>query len=306
MNGERPTVVVLGSLNMDLVVRVERFPEPGETLLGGGFATFPGGKGANQAVAAARLGANVRMLGRVGDDAYGRELVAGLRRDDVDASRVSSSSAAPTGVAVITVDAHGENHIVVAAGANATLDARAIESASAAFEGARVFVAQLETPLDAVLAGARAARAAGAVAILNAAPAQELSADALAAFDVLVVNQSEAARLAGRRADPETLARELARRGPRAVVITLGAAGALALVDGRVERRAAFDVPVRDATAAGDAFVGALACSLAERVSWPTALARASAAGALACTRAGAQPSLPNAVELRDFLTPRV
>ncbi|MBI5431687.1 MAG: ribokinase [Planctomycetes bacterium] len=306
MSGARPTIVVLGSLNMDLVVRVQRFPEPGETLLGGGFATFPGGKGANQAVAAARLGANARMLGCVGDDAYGRELVAGLRRDGVDASRVSSSSTAPTGVAVITVDARGENHIVVASGANATLDARAVESAHDAFDGARVFLAQLETPLAAVLAGARAARAAGAVAILNAAPAQELSDDALAAFDVLVVNEHEAALLAGRSAEPEALARELARRGPRAVVVTLGAAGALVLVEGRPERCAAFAVEVRDATAAGDAFVGALACALADRAPWSMALARASAAGALACTRPGAQPSLPNADELRDFLTPRV
>jgi ribokinase len=297
-----PTIVVLGSLNMDLVVRVERFPAPGETLLGGEFATFPGGKGANQAVAAARLGARVRMIGAVGDDAYGRELVALARQDGIDTTHVAARERTASGVALITVDARGENHIVVAPGANATLDASSVEHARGAFSGADAFATVLESPLEAVLAGARAARAAGATTWLNAAPARELSDDALACFDVLVVNETEAEALAGRGGEPDALARELARRGPRAVVVTLGARGALAWADERLERCAAFGVAVRDTTAAGDAFVGALVCARAAGRAWGGALREACAAGALACTRAGAQPSLPNAEALRDFL----
>ncbi|MCK6447362.1 MAG: ribokinase [Planctomycetes bacterium] len=307
MSDSRPRLVVLGSLNLDLVVTADRAPGPGETVLGAGFATHAGGKGANQAVAAARLGGSVRLIGAVGDDAHGRELLESARRADVEVEHVAVRAGVPTGVAAITVDARGENRIVVAPGANATVDPPTVERARAAFVGARAFLAQLETPLDAVLAGARHARAAGATTILNAAPARELSDDVLAAFDVLIVNRGEAELLAGAKqvGDVEALLHELSRRGPRTVVVTLGTAGSLVRSDGRVTRQAAFPIEACDTTAAGDAFVGAFAVAQASGAELAAALRRASAAGALACTRAGAQPSLPTRAELDAFLAVR-
>jgi ribokinase len=302
-----PRVAVLGSINMDLVVRAPRFPAPGETLLGRGFAAHPGGKGANQAVAAARLFAGqplaVALIGRLGADAHGRQLRDLLEREGVDVDAVGSEPDAPTGVAAITVSDSGENQIVVAAGANATLTGALVEAQAERLRRAAVVVAQLEVPDEAVLAGARLARAGGALLVLNAAPARELPAELMRSVDVLVVNQGEAALLAGGEGAPEDLGARLLARGVGAVALTLGARGALWL-DARGARSCpAPRVEAVDTTGAGDAFVGALAHALALGLVPAEALRRACAAGALAVTRAGAIPSLPVRQELEILLS---
>lgn len=301
---EPASVLVVGSLNMDLVLPVPRHPKPGETVVGGDLRRFPGGKGANQAVAAARLGARVRMIGRVGADAYGAELKRGLEAEGIETEDVAELDA-PTGVALIGVSADGQNAIVVSPGANARL--RPEDLVPERFAGAGVVVLQLETPLETVQRAAELGRAAGARVLLNAAPAQALPEGLLGALDVLVVNEFEAARVAGAH-EPEgpeealALARELARRVPVAVV-TLGARG---LVWAGAEGEGilpAFEVRAVDTTAAGDAFVGGLAAALAAGEPLERALRFASAAGALAATRHGAQPSLPSAEAVRTLLS---
>jgi len=291
----REMVLVVGSLNQDLVVPVPRHPRPGETAIGGGLARHPGGKGANQAVAAARMGAAVRMIGRVGDDAFGQALIANLEREGVDTSGVRALSGVPTGVALITVDPRGENAIVVSPGANARLGPEDLSPAE--FTGARVVLLQLEVPLDAVREAARLGKEAGARVILNAAPAQRLPEELLALLDLLVVNEHEAAAIL-EATPPETpeealaQARALARRVPVSV-ITLGEKGLVYASGETSGHLPAFPVQAVDTTAAGDAFVGALAAALAEGAPLSDALRLGAAAGALAATRPGAQPSLP-------------
>ena len=292
-------ICVLGSLNMDLVVRPQRLPAPGETLLADSFQTFPGGKGANQAVAAARLGAQVAMIGRVGDDAFGRALRRELERHGVDTAQVRSIEGVPSGVALITVEANGENTIVVVPGANQHLDPGEIDAAGGmlvSIGDASSVIAQLEVPVVLVDQAARAANAAGATFVLNAAPALPLSDSLLRRVDVLIVNRSEAAVLVGSpvTASVEELADELLRRGPKLVVVTLGAQGAFARAGSDLVYQDVFSVPAVDAVAAGDAFVGALVVALDERRPLAEALRFACAAGALATTREGAQPSLPD------------
>ncbi len=288
---------------MDLVVPVARHPKPGETIIGGDLQRFPGGKGANQAVAAARLGARVRMVGRVGADAYGAELKRGLEAEGIEAADVAAIEA-PTGVALISVSEDGQNAIIVSPGANARLRPEDLNPTQ--FANAKVVVLQLETPLETVRRAAVLGREAGARVLLNAAPAQELPADLLRKLDVLVVNEFEAARVAGSD-EPESmeealaLARELAQRVP-VVVITLGARG---LVWAGAEGEGylpAFEVQAVDTTAAGDAFVGGLAAALAAGEPFAAALKYGSAAGALAATRPGAQPSLPRKGEVKGFI----
>lgn len=301
-------VVVLGSLNMDLVVRAPRFPLPGETLMGTGFAAHPGGKGANQAVAAARLFAGepgaVALVGCVGADAHGRELRALLAREGVDVRALGEERDAPTGVASITVSEDGENQIVVAPGANAALSADRVEAAAELFVRASVVVAQLEVPDEAVEAAARLARRGSARFVLNAAPARALEPGLLGSVDVLVVNALEAALLAGRgRGDASELAGRLLGLGPRAVVLTLGARGALWRDGEGSISSPSPHVQAVDTTGAGDAFVGALAHALALGQAPHEALRRACGAGALSATREGAIPSLATADELEFLLS---
>lgn len=318
-------VVVVGSANLDLVVRVERHPAPGETLIGSDYERHPGGKGANQAVAAARMGADVAFVGRVGADEFGALLTRSLSHAGVDVGGVHEVGR-PTGVAFIQVDAAGENTIVVAPGANAELTPEAAASALAG--GCSVLCLQLEVPLETVLAAARAGRAAGAKVLLNLAPAVALSAAQLADVTHLVVNEHEAGLLLGLpaarvSAEPEAAAARLTDLVPNAVV-TLGERGAAwarrngeAVGAGRAGDELtgheltghvpAFAVEVVDTTAAGDAFVGALAArlSLAPNGSpddLREAVRFASAAAALATTRRGAQPSLPPASEVEALL----
>ncbi len=286
-------LVIVGSLNMDLVIRALRHPQPGETLTGSAFLTIPGGKGANQAVAAARLGADVTMIGKVGPDAFGDALRANLAAAGVDVEHVTRSSEA-TGVALITVSAAGENTIVLAPGANGTVTPEDVQACADIIGQADALLLQLEVPLPAVQAAAAIAAARGVPVILNPAPAQPLPPVLLRHVTYLIPNEHEAALLAGGPADDaETLARRVQALGPRAVVVTLGAAGALVLDGDTAARVPSYPVTVVDSTAAGDAFVAAFGVALSEGQSPVAAAAWGCAAGALACTVLGAQPSLP-------------
>jgi ribokinase len=294
-----PAVVVVGSLNLDLVVPVPHHPTPGETVLGGDVFRNPGGKGANQAVAAARLGQPTALVGRVGQDDAGRILRSSLEDAGVDASRVLETEDAPTGVALITVDDRGENAIVVSPGANARVTPHDVEAASGTLRTASAVLLQLEVPVEVVIA---AARTATGTVVLNPAPARPLPPALLEAVDVLVPNRSELAVLTGAGAEPrdEDQAARLAARleGPSAVVVTLGAEGALVLEAGRVERVPPVPVEVVDTTAAGDAFCGALADALVRGGSLVEAAGWAARAASVACTRKGAQASLPSRDEV--------
>jgi ribokinase len=297
-------LVVVGSLNMDLVVRSPRHPQPGETLLGTEFHTFPGGKGANQAVAAARLGGQVKMIGCVGADAFGDALLQTLSKDGVDTRHIARLQKAPTGVALITVDAAGQNTIVVVPGANGELSPPDLLAAEPAFEGASVVVIQLEIPLLAVALAVDQAHRHGARVVLNPAPAQPLGTVLVEQIDVLIPNQPEAALLSGAASAGES-ARRLRAAGVRSVIVTMGEDGVL-VAEGEMETHLpAHRVSVVDTTAAGDAFVGAFAVALSEGCLTREAATWANAAGALAVTRAGAQPSLPTRAELEQFLTYR-
>jgi ribokinase len=290
-------IAVVGSLNLDLVVRVPRLPGPGETVSGDDVFRNPGGKGANQAVAAARLGRRVAMVGCVGDDEAGRELLASLEADGVDRSRVRVVDGVPTGTAFITVGEDGENQIVVSPGANARLTPDDV-AAGTALAAAAVTLLQLEVPLETVAA---AARTAGGTVVLNPAPVRALPSALLGEVDVLVPNRVELAQLAAGRV-PATVeeAAELAGRLPaRAVVVTLGADGALVVEHGRARHVPAVPVRPVDTTAAGDAFCGGLADALAAGAALEDAARRAVRVAAAACLRQGAQASLPTPADLR-------
>jgi ribokinase len=284
-------IIVVGSYNRDTVLSVARFPQPGETLAATGMARFHGGKGSNQAVAAARAGATVSMVAAIGRDAAGQGALALWAEEGIEAGAVSVLEGRDTGEALILVDGHGENEIVLIAGANALL---AADAAVGAVAGAGLVVAQLETPLAATEAAFRAARAGGVGTLLNAAPARELLAGLLGLTDILVVNETEAALLLARTAAPGKLAAALAPRVARGVVLTAGAGGAYwAGKDGVVLHVPAVPTEVVDSTGAGDAFIGAFAAALVDGASEAAALHRGVVAGALACRVAGAVPSLP-------------
>ena len=302
------TIVVVGSLNMDFVVGVDRLPVPGETVLGRDFQMIPGGKGANQACAAARLATGsvqVRMVGRVGYDTFGDHLKASLSAAGVDVSEVHATRVHATGVALIPVDSTGQNSIVVAPGANHALVASEVE---AVLRGARLTLLQLESPLNTVMAALKIARQEGARTILDPAPAQPLPAELLANVDILTPNESEASlllNLASRRialgAAPE-FARSLRQRGPAAIILKLGDQGCF-YYDGQAEIHSpAFSVTARDATAAGDVFNAGLAVALAENRPIAEALRFANAAAAMSVTRSGAQASIPTRSEVDQLL----
>jgi len=296
-----PKIVVVGSINMDLVVRAPHLPQPGETIIGSDFKTFPGGKGANQAVAAARLGGRVKMIGRVGSDAFGEQLLQTLRDDRIDTTFVQRDAAAPSGVALITVEEAGQNTIVVASGANARVTPADVDAAAAAFEGASVLLLQLECPLPTVQHAIEVARQHQVRVILNPAPSQPLDAPLLSQVDYLVPNQIELALLTQADSLEEGVSR-LKALGVRQVVVTLGGDGAAVFDDEQAYQLPPHQVTVVDTTAAGDAFVGGFAVALVEGKSTRAAAEWGNAAGALAVTRAGAQPSLPTRAELERFL----
>ncbi|GGG78925.1 ribokinase [Sinomonas atrocyanea] len=307
------TVVVVGSLNADLVFSAERMPAPGETVAGTGFAVHPGGKSANQAVAAARLGAAVRLVGSVGDDAHGRLLLASATAAGVDVSAVRAAGGVPTGVAGITVDAEGENSIVIVPGANALLGPAEVAEAArpplAAFEGSAVVCLCLEVPQAAVLAAARAGRAAGALVLLNLSPYASVPAELAACVDVLLVNAQEAGQLLGRDGlgsgalDWDLVRTGLADLGFERAIVTLGPRGGMVLGPDGTAQIETIGVETVDTTGAGDGFAGALAARLAAGDGLEDAARYAAGAAALATTRHGAQPSYPDADEVRAALS---
>jgi len=303
-------VVVVGSLNMDLVVRMPQIPKPGETLLGGVFKTFPGGKGANQAVAAARLGAHVTMIGCVGNDAFGKEMRVALEREGIDTTHVLIHPEAATGVALIQVNAQGQNSIAVASGANFQLTGADVEKVMQSIGKFDVLMMPLETPLETIYTAARIASLREAKVLLNPAPAQVLEQDLLELVDVLLPNEYEIALMTElpplqSAADIRSAAEKLLARGAKNLLVTMGGRGAM-LFDGKMESKiSAWPVQAVDTTAAGDCFVGALAVGLCEGKSIVAAAEFASAAAAISVTRDGAQPSLPRRDEVMRFLHER-
>jgi len=291
-------VVVFGSINMDLVVRTPRLPSAGETLSGGQFFTAPGGKGANQAVAAARLGAPTRMVGRVGGDVFGETLRQGLSDDGVDVASVATAEEQPSGVALITVDDAGENTIIVVSGANGTLGVDDLARLDDLLSEARVLLLQLEVPLEAVSAAARRAHERGVAVVLDPAPARPLPAELYAATAILTPNAVEAAALVGFELDGDAAVRRAAdillERGVGSVVIKLGADGAYYHDGTRGAFVPSYQVTAVDTVAAGDAFNGGLAAALHEGYPFEQAVRWGIAAGALAVTQAGAQPAQPH------------
>ncbi len=301
-----PRIVVVGSSNTDMVIQSARIPAPGETILGGRFVMAAGGKGANQAVAAARLGAQVTLIARLGDDVFGRGALANFEKEGISTEFVVVDSSEPSGVALILVDDKGENSIAVAPGANGRLSPDDVLRALPAIEQADVLLLQLEVPLETVEAAAGLAAAAGVKVILNPAPARSLPAPLLRHVYLLTPNETEAELLTGLRVCGEEARRvaacELRQQGVETVIITLGADGAfLSGKDGETVVPTVRITPV-DTTAAGDAFNGALAVALAEGRDLGSAVQFANQAGAFAATRLGAQPSLPTRADLANFV----
>ena len=296
-------ILVAGSANIDFVTRVQHIPAPGETVLGGSYSVSGGGKGANQAVACARAGGKVAFLGALGHDPFADTLRQSLRESGVQ--DLSVPLALPTGAAFISVSEAGENAITVASGANAGL----LPNMLPELTGFTHLVMQLEIPLSTVLACAQAARTAGVKVILNAAPAADLPPELPGSVDLLVVNEGELASLVGPGERHEQL-RRAARLGPAQVIVTLGAKGSLALDSLAPNGEAFVTVPARrvavlDTTGAGDTYVGALVASLSGGALLPGAMRFAGTAAALACTRPGAQPSMPTRAEIEAaLLTP--
>jgi ribokinase len=304
--GKLPRVLVIGSANMDFTVAVPRLPQEGETVIGGTLYVSHGGKGANQAVAAKRLGADVRFVGCVGHDAQGEQIRDQLFKEHIPTDTLVWMEAAATGVALIVVDEAGRNQIAVAAGANHQLvPARAREHA-ALFEWSQVLLCQLEIPLETVEWALAEARGKGVRTILNPAPARPLPDSLLALAECLTPNAGEAEQLTGVRVDGPAAAAVAAQRliakGVRRVIVTLGTRGVLYCDESQATHYPAFPVQAVDTVGAGDAFNGALAAGLAAGGSWSEAIPLASAAAALACTRRSAMASLPQRAEVEAFM----
>ncbi|NLH16831.1 MAG: ribokinase [Phycisphaerae bacterium] len=299
-------IVVIGSSNTDMIVQLDRIPAPGETVLGGRFSTAAGGKGANQAVAAARAGGQVVFVARVGSDSFGNQALAGFATDGIDTRFVFRDSSVASGIACIFVDRNGQNSIAVASGANMRLTPGDIAAAEDAIAQASVVLLQLEIPLETVVAAVDIASAHRVPVILNPAPAQSLPDGLLAKVSILTPNEIEAGMLTGISVTDEISAKAAAQilrsRGVAAVIITLGDRGSLLSGCDHAAMIPAFKVKPVDATAAGDVFNGALAVRLSEGHSIEDAVQFASAAAAISVTRLGAQPSAPRRKEIEEFL----
>ncbi|HUJ44960.1 MAG TPA: ribokinase [Opitutaceae bacterium] len=303
-------IVVVGSSNTDMIVQMARLPKLGETILGGVFSVAAGGKGANQAVGAARAGARVSFVARVGRDMFGAQAVASLAKDGINVRYISKDRVAPSGVALIFVGKNGENSIAVAPGANGRLSPSDIKKARKAFAAASTLVVQLETPLATVLAAARLATEAGLRVILNPAPARALPDKLFKHVSILTPNETETELLTGIKVDNTTGAAEAAGRlmakGVQTVIITLGRRGAFVATGPGMRLVPGFKVRPVDTTAAGDVFNGALAAALDENQPLLEAVRFANAAAAISVTRLGAQPSAPNRKEIDSFLATRL
>lgn len=295
-------ILVIGSSNTDMVVKTARFPQPGETIIGGEFFMFPGGKGANQAVAAARMGGQVTLIAKVGDDVFGHQAIEGFVHEGINVDYVFTDSAMASGVALITVNGAGENEIVVAPGANAALLPANLDQAKSAFIAADLVLMQLETPTETVLQAAVRTTALGKKFVLNPAPAQMLPAELFPHLFLITPNETEATLLTGIPLDDDSalprIAEVFLQKGVANVIITLGARGAYFHNAERHFIIAAPKVEAVDTTAAGDVFNGALAVALAEGMDWQEAINEACKAGSLAVTRMGAQASAPFREEL--------
>ncbi|NJN85318.1 MAG: ribokinase [Leptolyngbyaceae cyanobacterium SL_7_1] len=301
------SAVVFGSINMDLVARVPRLPLPGETLTGTEFVTLPGGKGANQAVAIARLAVPVQLVGRVGADQFGDRLRQGLEENGVECTGVAIDASTSSGIALIAVDDRAENHIILIPGANGRVDETDIARLGQSLPHAQLLLLQLEIPLEAVVAAAQQARAIGVAVMLDPAPAPStLPPDLYPLIDILTPNQVEVAQLVGFPVNdvPSAVraATQLRQWGVEMVIVKLGSQGAICVSQEGTEIVPAFPVKAIDTVAAGDAFNGGLAAALTEGLSPSQALRWASATAALAVTKAGAQPSLPTRSQLAAFL----
>ncbi len=302
-------IIVFGSINMDLVAKTPRLPVAGETLQGYEFFTAPGGKGANQTVAAARLGVPTQMVGRVGGDEFGRQLLVGLQAAGVQTDGVLVDEATSSGVAVITVDDAGENNIIIIAGANGRLNETDVERLSSRLPGAAALLMQFEIPMPVVQQAAQAAHSAGVPVILDPAPVRDVPTELYPLVDIITPNQLEASGLVGFPVDgQETAAKasaELRQRGVGTVIVKLGAQGVFCATAEETFFVPAFSVQAVDTVAAGDAFNGALAVALTEGRPMREAVVWGAAAGAISATKAGAQPSLPNRETFDAFLQER-
>ena len=304
---DKTTILVVGSINMDLVVRTAQLPAPGQTVLGRNFTTAHGGKGANQAVAAARLGGQVRMIGCLGADSFGQTLREGLENEGVDVEHVMQTEEAPTGTAMIVVNSQGENSIVVAAGANSLVTPDDIYTREELFAEAAVVLLQLELPLPAVRAAIDLGRRHGAKTILDPAPVPKNFCDELCNVDIFSPNVMEAEILTGQKALEEradkAIATHFVGRGAKTAILKLGARGSLVVMaDGHFYRVQPYKVKVQDSTGAGDAFNAALSVALCRGDRMHDAARFANAAGALACTKFGAQTALPTAIEVKMLM----
>jgi len=297
-------IIVVGSMNADLVVRASRFPGPGETISGEDLQIIPGGKGANQAVAAARQGAAVAMVGHVGNDSFGPQLINNLKRNNVNTSHIKVDPQSATGTAIIVVDANGQNSIVLSPGGNGKVSPAEVRDIS--FSDHKLLLLQLEIPVETVSAAARGARESDLHLLFNPAPARPLPKELISLPDFILPNESELSLLTDQTvkdlASAEKAAKTLLERGAQNVIVTLGANGALVVTQDMTKHVPAFEVKVVDTTAAGDAFIGGFASALLQNRPLEEAVRYGCACGALAATKFGAQPSLPTREEVERFL----
>lgn len=300
-------IVVVGSSNTDMIIKMARLPKPGETIIGGEFSIEAGGKGANQAVSAARAGANVTFIARVGSDMFGKQAIEGFIQDGIDVKYIIQDERAPSGVALIFVDERGENSIGVASGANAKLSPEDIENTKEIISNSDILLMQLETPIETVKNASMIAASSGVRVILNPAPAQALDEEILKCVSILTPNETEVELLTGVKIDQkkniEEAADILLSQGIETVLITLGAKGVYVATSELREFVTGFEVEAADTTAAGDVFNGVLAVVLAENKPLVDSARFACAAAALACCKLGAQTSAPTRQEIEEFLT---
>ncbi len=309
MNSPKPRISVLGSINMDLLIRCGSLPRPGETILADSSTEICGGKGANQAVAAARAGGDVAMIGRVGDDAFADRLLDNLKHEQIDCSCVATTTACPSGVAIVAVENSGQNSIMVVPGANGRVSVEDVEQASEVIQASDILLIQLEVPLPAVCAAKEVASAAGVRIILDPAPAPNELPSSLFDVDLICPNEAEAETLTGvsvvSMEQAHAAAQALQSRGAKAVALTLGSAGCYLLQGDDSQHIDPFTINAVDTTAAGDAFAGALAVHWAKHGDLSKAVCFANAAGAIAASRIGAQPSMATSEEIEELLKVR-